>query len=156
MTDVVFTVGNDMRADDGAGPLLAALLAENPVPGWEAVDGGAAPENCTHRVRALEPARVLVVDAADMGLAPGTVRVIGEDRVASHFLITTHAIPLNFLIASLRETIPEIAFLGIQPRDTTFLAPMTPEVRKGVEAIHRALRSGAGADCFPPLGAAER
>ncbi len=152
MTNVVFTVGNDMRADDGAGPLLATLLDAEPAPGWEVIDGGASPENHLHRIRALSPGRVLIVDAADMGLAPGAVCRIDEDCVAEHFLITTHAIPLNFLIASLRETVSDIVFLGIQPKELVFLGAMTPEVRRGVETLHRTLVEGDGIDRYPPVG----
>jgi hydrogenase 3 maturation protease len=152
MTDVVFTVGNVMQGDDGAGPLLATLLETEPAPGWEVIDGEASPENHIHQVRALSPDRVLIVDAADMELAPGEVRLLDEDCVADHFLVTTHAIPLNFLIASLRETIPNIVFLGIQPKEVGFYAPMSPEVRRGVEALHQQLVRGFTIDRYLPIG----
>jgi hydrogenase 3 maturation protease len=148
MTGVVFTVGNDMRGDDGAGPLLARLLEEQSAQGWTVVDGESSPENHLHWVRAQAPERVLIVDAADMGEAPGTVRLIDEDCVAEQFLITTHALPLNFLIASLRESIADIVFLGIQPLQTEFLVPMTDAVREGVEALHRALVAGVDIATF--------
>lgn len=152
MTNVVFTVGNVMRGDDGAGPLLAEFLEAEPASGWEVVDGGASPENHIHQVRALSPERVLIIDAADMECAPGAVRRIDKDCVADHFLVTTHAIPLNFLIASLRETIPDIAFLGIQPKEVGFYAPMSPEVRRGVEGLHQQLVRGFAIDRYPPIG----
>jgi hydrogenase 3 maturation protease len=151
MTGVVFTVGNRLRGDDGAGPLLADLLEVTPAPGWTLVDGEASPENHMHRVRAQAPDRVLIVDAADMELAPGAVRLLNEDCVADHFLVTTHAIPLNFLIASLKETVPEIIFLGIQPRDTIFCSPLSESVRQAVEMIHRRLVEGAGFDLYRPI-----
>ncbi|MDR3535822.1 MAG: hydrogenase maturation peptidase HycI [Acetobacteraceae bacterium] len=151
MSGVVFTVGNSLRGDDGAGPLLATLLEASPAEGWTLVDGEASPENHTHRVRALTPDRVLIVDAADMELAPGEVRLLDEDCVAEHFLVTTHAIPLNFLIASLRETVPEIIFLGVQPKDTAFCNPLTPEVRRAVEMIHQRLVQGDGFDLYQAI-----
>jgi hydrogenase 3 maturation protease len=152
VTGIVFTVGNDMRGDDGAGPLLAKLLEADPAPGWIAIDGGAEPENLTYAVRGAAPRRVLVVDAADMGLAPGEIRFIDEARVTRHFLLTTHTLPLTFLIASLRETIPEIVFLGIQPADIRFLAPMTEPVRRAVEDLHRALVAGRVETAYAALG----
>jgi hydrogenase 3 maturation protease len=154
MNGVVFTVGNSLRGDDGAGPLLAELLEAAPAAGWTVVDGEASPENHTHRVRALAPNRVLIVDAAEMELAAGEVRLLDEDCVAQHFLLTTHAIPLNFLIASLRETIPEIIFLGIQPRDTIFCNPLSPSVRSAVEMIHHRLVSGEGFDLYQRVASA--
>ena len=150
MKRVVFTVGNPMRGDDAAGPLLAEMLENEPAPGWDVIDGADVPENHTHAVRRLEPDQVLVVDAAAMGLAPGEIRLIGEDDVAQSFLITTHAIPLNFLIESLKETISDIRFLGIQPEDTTFYGPVTPAVRNAVSALHRHLVVGGSPEDFPP------
>lgn len=152
MTDVVFTVGNVLRGDDGAGPLLAQLLEEEPAPGWTVVDGADVPENHTHHIRSLAPRRLLIVDAADMELAPGEVRLIDQDSVAEQFLVTTHAIPLNFLIDSLRETVPEVLFLGIQPQDTSFYAPVTNTVRESVEAVHDRLVRGEGFEVYQSVG----
>lgn len=151
MTGVILTVGNSLMGDDGAGPLLAELLEGTPVPGWEVIDGGAAPENVMHAVRARRPERVLVVDAADMSLSPGEIRRIGETDVADQFLITTHAIPLNLLIASLRETVPDITFLGIQPACIEFYEDMTPQVRAAVADLHRQLARGADPAAWPQV-----
>lgn len=151
MTNVVFTVGNVLRTDDGAGPLLAELLETAPAEGWDIIDGGASPENHLHQVRALSPDKVLLVDAAEMELAPGAIRLIDEDCVAEHFMVTTHAIPLNFLIASLKETIPEIVFLGIQPGDTSFFGTMSPDVRQAVTSVHRHLVKGESFDVYQPV-----
>jgi hydrogenase 3 maturation protease len=148
MIDVVFTVGNSLRGDDGAGPHLAELLEATPAAGWTVVNGEASPENHTHEVRALTPGRLLIVDAAEMELAPGEVRRLHEDCVAERFLLTTHAIPLNFLIASLRETVREVVFLGIQPSATTLDTPLSPDVRRAVEMIHHGLVQGEGFEVY--------
>ena len=94
------------------------------------------------------PQLVLIVDAAEMQLAPGEVRRLDEDCVAEHFLVTTHAIPLNFLIASLKETVREIVFLGIQPKNTMLCSPITPSVRGAVGRIHRRLVHDEGFELY--------
>lgn len=142
MTDIVFTVGNSLMGDDGAGPLLAEKLEREPAAGWEAIDGGSAPENVMHAVRAANPDRVLLVDAAEMGLPPGSVRRIDPGMVADRFLIDTHAIPLDFLIASLGETVGEVIFVGIQPARVAFFEDMTPAVAAAVDGLHRRLCDG--------------
>lgn len=71
VTNVVLTVGNSMMGDDGAGPLLAERMTQQPLADWQVIDGGSAPENVVHRVRALQPTRLIIVDAAEMELAPG-------------------------------------------------------------------------------------
>jgi hydrogenase 3 maturation protease len=148
---LVLTVGNTLMGDDGAGPLLAQMLEASPIAGWTVVDGGATPENVTHIVRAEAPQRILLVDAADMQLPPGAVRRINEADVAKQFLINTHAIPLDFLIASLRETVPQVTFVGIQPAVVSFFADVTPVVTAAVEGLYRSLANGDDPDDFPDV-----
>ena len=146
---VILTVGNSMMGDDGAGPLLAELLEAEPAPGWTVIDGGASPENVLHAVRAKAPERVLMLDAARMELEPGAVRRIDEKDIVHQFLINTHAIPLDMLIASLRETVPRVTFVGIQPEFVAFFGEMTPAVRSAVVRVHRSLVDGADPDDWP-------
>jgi hydrogenase 3 maturation protease len=150
---VVFTVGNSLRGDDGAGPLLAELLAAEPAPDWVVIDGGSAPENLVHAVRAELPQRVLLLDTAQMQLEPGAVRRIDEADIARQFLFTTHVIPLDLLIASLRETIPRVTFVGIQPAHVAFFGEMTPAVRNAIARLHRSLVEGDDPEDWPLLSA---
>ncbi|MGL4212025.1 MAG: hydrogenase maturation peptidase HycI, partial [Morganella morganii] len=122
--NVMLAVGNSMMGDDAAGPMLSDLMEANPVDGWIAVNGGSAPENVAHQVRALKPERLLIVDAADIGLNPGEIRIIDPDDIADMFIMSTHNLPLNFLIDQLKEDIPEVIFLGIQPDLVGFYMPV--------------------------------
>ena len=151
MTNLVFTVGNALMGDDGAGPLLAELLEGAPAAGWDVIDGGATPENVMHHVRAAAPERLLLVDAAQMGLSGGEIRRIDAGAVADQFLINTHAIPLDYLIASLEEDVGEVVFVGIQPTRVAFYEDMTPAVRAGVEELHRRLTAGEDPARFMPV-----
>jgi hydrogenase 3 maturation protease len=150
--NVILTVGNSMMGDDGAGPLLGELLRANPVAGWTVIDGGSAPENVAHQVSELKPQRVIVFDAAEMGIAPGEVRYVDDRSIAEMFIMTTHNLPLNFLIERLREEIGEVLFLGVQPDVVAFYFPMTETVRKAVECLHGDLSSGRGIDHIAWLG----
>jgi len=137
---LVLTVGNQMMGDDAAGPLLARLLSATPVPGWQVLDGGPAPENFLHRVRELGPEEVLVIDAADMDLEPGEVRLISAEKLEDPFLMTTHTLPLSYLAESLREFVPLVRLLGIQPRVVSFGYPLSDEVRQAVEQVYEDLK----------------
>ena len=141
--NVLLTVGNGMMGDDGAGVLLAQMLREQPLEDWAALNGGSAPENVLHRIREMDASRVLVVDAADMDLEPGSVRRINSDRLDDPFLMTTHTLPLTFLIESLREFVPQVELLGIQPRMVAFGYPMSDEVRAAVGQVYTDLKNGA-------------
>ncbi len=140
--NVLLTVGNALMGDDAAGALLARRLRQAPLVGWEALEGGSAPENCLHRVRELEPERVLVVDAADMDLEPGAIRLIGMEQIADPFLITTHTLPLSYLLQSLREFVPQVELLGIQPRVVAFGYPVSSAVQDAVACVYESLRRG--------------
>lgn len=140
--NILLTVGNGMMGDDGAGALLAQMLHEHPLQNWMVIHGGSAPENVVHHIRELEASRVLVVDAADMDLPPGSIRDIQVDRLEDPFLMTTHTLSLGFLIESLREFVPEVDLVGIQPSMVAFGFPMSEEVRLAVEQIYADLKSG--------------
>lgn len=141
--NVLFAVGNGMMGDDGAGVLLAEMLRENPLENWTVLNGGSAPENVAHRIREMDASRVLVVDAADMDLPPGSIRRIHADRLDDPFLMTTHTLPLTFLIESLREFVQQVELLGIQPRTVAFGYPMSDEVRTAVGRVYTDLKNGA-------------
>ena len=148
---VILTVGNVMMGDDAAGPRLAALLQRRPAAGWQVVDGGSAPENVVHRVRAIAPERVLVVDSAEMELAPGEVRLVNEHLIVERFITATHNLPVSFLIEALRQTVPEVDFLGIQPAVVSFGYPLSATVERAILDIHARLQQGAPIDSWPRL-----
>lgn len=146
--NVMLAVGNSMMGDDAAGPMLFDLMEANPVDGWIAVNGGSAPENVVHQVRALKPERLLIVDAADIGLNPGEIRIIDPDDIAEMFIMSTHNLPLNFLIDQLKEDIPEVIFLGIQPDLVGFYMPVNEKVIRAVQRVYDALPAREGLDGF--------
>lgn len=137
---LVVTVGNSMMGDDAAGPLLAQMIQRAPVDHWDALDGGPAPENLLYRIRELAPEQVLVIDAADMDLAPGEVRLISANKLEDPFLMTTHTLPLSYLMQSLGEFVLKIELLGIQPRVVAFGYPLSPEVKQAVTQVYESLR----------------
>lgn len=148
---MVLTVGNSMMGDDGAGPLLAQRMRQNPIAGWSVIDGGAIPENAIHTLRAQKPRRLLVVDATEMGLAPGAIRIVDPERIAQDLLMNTHNLPLTFLLEQLKEDIPDVTFIGIQPALVAFYYPIGPEVENAVDALYQQLQNGLRADGLQTL-----
>jgi hydrogenase 3 maturation protease len=130
------------------------------------IDGGSAPENDIVAIRELRPERLLIVDATDMGLNPGEIRIVDPDDIAEMFMMTTHNMPLNYLIDQLKEDVGEVIFLGIQPDIVGFYYPMTQPIKDAVEVVYARLdgwqgravlrrRSGRGAG-VPRLRSASR
>jgi len=56
-------------------------------------------------------------------------------------------------MAALRESVPEVHLLGIQPSLVAFGYPVSAAVRQAVAEIHARLRSGASIDAWPRLEA---
>jgi hydrogenase 3 maturation protease len=148
---VILTVGNSLMGDDAAGPKLAGMLMATPAVGWDLIDGGAAPENEVQRVRALRPQRVLVVDAAEMGLNPGEIRLVDETIIADQCFMTTHTLPLTFLIEALRDFAADVQLLAIQPALVAFGFPMSSKVSDAVALIHQRLTEGTDLDAYQRL-----
>jgi hydrogenase 3 maturation protease len=142
VTKLILAVGNGMMGDDGAGALLAKMIKEAPLDGWQVLSGGSAPENLLHRARELAPEQVLVVDAADMDLPPGSIRLIADEKLQDPFLFTTHTLPLSFLIEALREFTPKVELLGIQPEVVAFGYPMSASVKEAAAQVYARLKSG--------------
>ncbi|MDY4041756.1 MAG: hydrogenase 3 maturation endopeptidase HyCI [Collinsella sp.] len=148
---LVLTAGSVLRADDAAGPVLSRRLEDEPLPGWVTFDGGLTPEDEIGAVKRLAPARLVLVDAADMALEPGAVRRLTKADVARNSMFTTHSLPLTILIEELENVCGDIAFIGIQPGTTEFFGPMTPAVTEAVDAVYRALASGGDLTVFEAL-----
>ena len=121
--NIVFCVGSVLRGDDAAGPLLAKKLDDFPVEGWSAVDGGQTPENDLGYLRRLAPNRLLLVDAAAMGLTPGDIRRLKMQDV--------------------------VVFLGVQPAGTEFFDPVHPRVLAAVEHIYQNIAQGGDFEKYP-------
>jgi len=148
---LVLTAGSVLRADDAAGPVLSRRLEEEPIPGWVTFDGGLTPEDEIGAVKRLAPSRLVLVDAADMALAPGSVRRLTKADVAHNSMFTTHSLPLTILIEELEGVCADITFIGIQPGTTEFFGPMTPAVTEAVGSVYDALASDGDLTVFDLL-----
>ena len=133
-----------------AGPVLSKKMEDDPIPGWYTIDGGQTPEDDIVEVKRVRPPRLVLVDAADMALPTGMVRRLRKEDVARKSMFTTHALPLSILIEEIEASCDDIVFLGIQPGDTEFYNPMSPEVFDAVDRVYAAVAAG-DFSVFPPL-----
>lgn len=146
---IVFCVGNVLRGDDAAGPLLAKMLTDHPVEGWDVIDGGQTPEDDLAVIRRTRPERVIVVDAAAMGLPVGTRCLIEDADVKQSYLMSTHALPITLLLSEIRSACDDVSFVGIQPGSTEFFDPLTPAVHDAVQAVYDCIAGGADLSDLP-------
>jgi hydrogenase 3 maturation protease len=141
----ILGIGNTLRCDDAAGILVARALMDlqalHELDSVLVIDAGHAPENRTSDLRYFQPDVVLLIDAADMGEAPGTIRWIEVDEIEG-ISASTHSLPLSMLSRYLNwELKCEVLLLGIQPANTDVGETVTGEVMHAVTEIVREIQS---------------
>ncbi len=129
-------IGNTLRGDDGIGSIIARNFKDN---NWLSLDCGVAPENFTSIVKKNKPQLVVLIDVVEMDLKPGEFRIIHPEKISIMHL-TTHSIPLSFLISYLKSFTPEVIFIGIQPKLIYYSTSISPEVFKSSEEIIKILK----------------
>lgn len=136
-------IGNDMRGDDAAGVLIARGFSKIAGKDWLVLDCGTTPEDFTGEIRRQKPHIVFLVDAADVSLPPGSIRLIPKEKIGV-FSITTHHMPLSMLSDYIEEITGKdsVKLIGIQPKSTGFGMPVSEEVRGAVDEIVEILKNG--------------
>lgn len=136
---VVLGLGNILHSDDGAGARVAERLKEDArLPGQVTViEGGTLglellPDlwDCTHLV---------VLDAVDVGEAPGTrVRLSGDQVYTLTGSGNVHQLGVADLLVALRllaRCPPQVVLLGVQPADTEWGCTLSPVVETAIPSL---------------------
>jgi hydrogenase 3 maturation protease len=108
-------IGDELILPDRLGMYAAQEIGERQIPGVIIFLAGTVPESITGPLRRSRPEHVLFLDAADMGVKPGTIALIEPERIRAS-LITTHVLPLSVVMDYIeREIGAGVTLLGIQP-----------------------------------------
>jgi len=113
MNSIILCIGNIEGGDDGIGPYIARNL--HSTTNQMIIDAGTTPENYTSIIRKKEPAEVIIIDAIDMQLPPGEIRIVPEDMIGVMH-ISTHSTPLSVLIKYIKTIVKNVILIGIQPK----------------------------------------
>ncbi|GAG59435.1 unnamed protein product [marine sediment metagenome] len=133
---ILMGIGNTLRGDDGIGSIIAQSFKKRD---WLSIDCGVIPENFTSIIKKNKPNLVVLIDAVEMDLKSGEFRIISPDRISALHL-TTHSMPLSFLISYLKEYTQELIFIGIQPKIIDYSNFVNPKVLKSSEKIIKILK----------------
>jgi hydrogenase maturation protease len=141
---LVLGVGNPFRRDDGIGPaVISRLKSENHLNGVDLLDGGTDGLSLIDYIEGYE--KVLVVDAVDMGAAPGEVRMFSPEDAKLTIkadTLSTHGFGLAEVIALMEklEMKTDMHIIGIQAKDVNFGEGMSPELSSKIEEILKLIK----------------
>jgi len=134
-------IGNELNGDDAAGVLVIRQLHRSlPVLNDVLlVEGSVAPENFTSVIRQFSPDWVWLLDAAEMGEVPGTVRLVDWENTGGITAISHGLPPTLFARFLMAELGVRIFLLGIQPAVVDQFVEPTPKIVEQVRIFAKDL-----------------
>ena len=149
MKEVLLGIGNTLNGDDGIGIYIAQKLDKylkgakkeskqarvtETSKKFIVIDCGTTPENYTAILRKHNPDTLILVDAADMGLSPGSYRTIPPEKIeVMHF--STHNIPLSIFISYVSEFCGKVVLIGVQPDEMNIGTILSKPVQQNGDQV---------------------
>jgi hydrogenase maturation protease len=146
---LVLSIGSDLRGDDGVGKAITARLRlSSSLPtGVEIMDAGTG--DLSTILMRPDINKVIIVDAANMGLVPGEWRrILANESICeisdeneldnSHGLGLLQAISLSRILGTLPD---EIVIYGIQPLSIDYHEGLSDPVISTVTEVCKAIQS---------------
>ncbi|MFA7534690.1 MAG: HyaD/HybD family hydrogenase maturation endopeptidase [Desulfuromonadales bacterium] len=144
MSILVLGLGNSLMTDDAFGPLAVAGLLERFAlpPEVAVVDGGTLGLDLLPRLEGV--GKLLILDAVDLGEAPGTVFRLHGEEVPRAFAnkLSVHQMGLQDLlaVAELQGHLPaELVVWGVQPASVDIGLGLSPAVAAALPEVVRSV-----------------
>ncbi|MCU0611317.1 MAG: hydrogenase maturation protease [Candidatus Eisenbacteria bacterium] len=130
---VLAALGDRTAGDDAAALSLIDLL--DTTTNLTLLDCGSYPQNFLGVISRDRPEVVMLVDAAELGLQPGEVRVLDRSSVTD-WGGGSHGFPMELLMQQIEVlAAAQVFLLAIQVGGLTRGAPLHPDVRRAVEEL---------------------
>lgn len=136
----VLGIGSQLKCDDAGGILAAEYLRKSLSENLRKFDvgifiGGTAPENITSEIKRFGPSHIIIIDAADMELNPGEIKLIEPENIGG-ISFSTHNLPATMLIEYLKQFLKcEVIIIGIQPKSLEFGKEPSVEMKNAAETV---------------------
>ena len=137
---VIIGVGNLLLKDEGVGVHAVRELRQKALPaGVEVLDGGVAGIGLLDFFPGAQ--KLVLIDAADMNLAPGTVVRFTPEEIRSQPggpKFSAHDVGLLEVLelaSALGQSPPEVVIIGVQPGEISWGTDLTPEVRSSLPLV---------------------
>ena len=140
--NTIIGVGNVLLSDDGVGVHTVQYLQDHVIDNshMSLIDAGTLSYELLDWLIGSDA--VIIVDAADMGESPGTVRHFLGDEIENHFRHTpsrsVHQISLRDALNTARimhQRPYQYALVGVQPSDLSWGSTLSSEVSKSMPAV---------------------
>jgi hydrogenase maturation protease len=138
---LVLGIGNTVMSDDGVGPkVVQRLLKEYQLPAFvDVMDGGTLGLDILPRLEGVN--RLLIVDALETGMSPGTcIRLTGDEiPFALETKISPHQMGLKDLLSVshlMEGQLPEeMVLIGVQPESIEMDTELSPVVEAEMDKL---------------------
>ncbi len=161
---VIVGIGNILKGDDGAGPLVCEQLTGKVCA--ELIDAGTVPENYIQPIIKKAPRNLLIIDAIDFGAPAGTINIFKPEQLNSSVFSTHTLSPRLFadMVCRNIKGVPQtrnsagtpfcetmqngnpfegpnvdVYFVGIQPGQTQLGQSISPGVGRAIRRLVRVL-----------------
>lgn len=133
----VVGIGNEYFGDDAAGILVIQHLRQHIADSERIllIEAFVAPENFTGPIRRFNPDWVWIIDAADMNLKPGEVRILNLDQIDGVSAFSHRMPPTLFAKYVYETTNAEISFFGVQPEETGAYLEVTTTIKNNCKQL---------------------
>ena len=134
---VIVGIGNTLKGDDGAGPLVCEQLSGKVCA--ELIDAGTVPENYIQTIIKKAPQNLLIIDAIDFGASAGTINIFKPEQ-SNSLVLSTHTLsPRLFVDMVCQEIKVDVYFVGIQPAQIQLGQPQSAQVSQAIQWLVGAL-----------------
>jgi hydrogenase maturation protease len=129
---LILGIGNILLKDEGVGVRVVEAMQQMELgPDIEAIDGGTGGADLLAII--ANRRKLIVIDAADADVEPGTVLKLGADDLAnqSKESISLHEFGLAetlFAAAQLKCSPKEVVILGVKPFEVAYGTELTPPI----------------------------
>ena len=131
---LIVGIGNTLKSDDGAGPLVCEKLQRSKITA-DIIDAGSAPENYIQPVVKKAPQDLLVIDAIDSGASAGTISIFKPEQLSS-IIVSTHTLsPRLFTDMVCQQIDVQVFFIGIQPKHVQLGREVSREVNNAIREL---------------------
>ena len=141
-TTLIVGIGNTLKGDDGAGPLVCEQLSGKVCA--ELIDAGTVPENYIQTIIKKAPQNMLIIDAIDFGAPAGTINIFKPEQLNSSAFSTHTLSPRLFADMVCQEIKVDVYFVGIQPAQMQLGQPQSEQVDEAIQWL-----AGTLAEIFP-------